>query len=215
MVRPGSAQRRHRGRPADVAPHRLPGTRRGDCAPHRLGIRAGHRVAPTRTTRPRRLAAPPRSLGAGCQGTRALLVSAPIKPRGGRDGQEGNLRGDRRGRRFGGGADRLLRRRRFAERHLAGRVRFRGRNAAHAQALRPGGHPDQLVHPRPLDRDLPQGNEGGRGGGARDRAARLHPREPDLDDARARRRTSSTRPWSWSRSSTARRPRAMSRRGGR
>ena len=121
----------------------------------------------------------------GCQRPRALIVSAPTKPRGGRDGQEGNLRGDRRGRRFGGGADRLLRRRRFAERHFTGRVRLRSRDPPHAQALRPGGHPDQLVHPRPLDRDLPQGDEGGRGGGARDRAARLHPREPDLDDARA------------------------------
>ena len=51
VVRPGGAQRRDRGRAANVAAHHLPRTRRGDGAPHRLGLRAGHRLAPARAPR--------------------------------------------------------------------------------------------------------------------------------------------------------------------
>ena len=71
------------------------------------------------------------------------------------DGQGDPLRVRRRRRRRGRLA-RLLRRRGLARRHLARPVRRRGRRAAPAQAVRALRHEDDLVHPRPLDRDLPR-----------------------------------------------------------
>ena len=53
------------------------------------------------------------------------------------------------------------------------------------EAVRQVRPEDDLVHPRPLDRDVPGGDEADRRRGARDRHARLLAREPDLDDARA------------------------------
>ena len=58
MVCPGGAQRCHRGRASDVAAHHLPRPRRDDGAPHRLGLRAGHRLAPARAPRPGGVASP-------------------------------------------------------------------------------------------------------------------------------------------------------------
>ena len=56
VVRPRGAQRCCGERPADLAAHRLPRPRRGDGAPHRLGLRAGHRLAPARAPQHRGVA---------------------------------------------------------------------------------------------------------------------------------------------------------------
>jgi hypothetical protein len=42
---------------------------------------------------------------------------------------------------------------------------------------------NDVVHPRPFDRDVSGRDEGRRGGWARDRDSRLFAREPDRDDA--------------------------------
>ena len=47
------------------------------------------------------------------------------------------------------------------------------------------GDQDHLVHPRPFGRDLPRADDGRGRGWARDRHARLQPREPGGDDAGA------------------------------
>ena len=47
------------------------------------------------------------------------------------------------------------------------------------------GDQDDLVHPRPFDRDLPRADAGGRRRRPRDRHARLQPRKPGRDDAGA------------------------------
>ena len=57
-----------------------------------------------------------------------------------------------------------------------------------AEALRQIRPEDDLVHPGPLDRDVPRGDAAGRRRRPRDRHARLLAREPDLDDAASRRR---------------------------
>ena len=56
------------------------------------------------------------------------------------------------------GLARLVRRRGLARRHLARRVRRRGRDAPAAEAVRQVRHEDDLVHPGPLDRDVPRGD---------------------------------------------------------
>ena len=73
----------------------------------------------------------------------------------------------------------------FALRHHPRPVRRRGRLAAAAAAVREMGDQDDLVHPRPFDRDLSRPDEDGRRRRPRDRHARLQPREPGGDDARA------------------------------
>src|ERR1700710_1708165 len=52
-----------------------------------------------------------------------------------------------------------------------------------------GGKTTRFI-PRPFDRDLPQGNEGGGRRRPRDRHPRLQPRESDRDDPRAGNRDS-------------------------
>ena len=77
----------------------------------------------------------------------------------GNHGQGDSLRLRRRHRR-GRRLDRLVRRRRLARRHLARPVRRRGRDAAHAQPVRAQRHQGHLVHPGPLDRDVPRAGRG-------------------------------------------------------
>ena len=66
-----------------------------------------------------------------------------------------------------------------------GDVLRRGRIAPAAEAVRPLRNPDDLVRPRAFHRDFPRTDGGGRRGGARDRDARLQPREPHRDDSGA------------------------------
>ncbi len=63
---------------------------------------------------------------------------------------------------------------------------------ASAENVRAAGHQDDLVHSRPFDRDVPQGDEGGGRCRPRDRHPRLQPRESDRHDARAGDRDLST-----------------------
>ena len=70
-------------------------------------------------------------------------------------------------------------------RYFARSVRRGGRQSAPLEAVRAARHQDDLVHPRPLDRDISRRDESGRGGRARDRHPRLFAREPDRNDARA------------------------------
>ena len=76
MVRPGGAQRRDLGRAADIAAHRLPGARRGDGAPHRLGLRAGHRLAPAHPVRTSGRSLPSLHLSAHGQGLDRLGLAS-------------------------------------------------------------------------------------------------------------------------------------------
>ena len=87
----------------------------------------------------------------------------------------------RRGRRLA----RFLWRPGLALRHLTRPVLRRGRHAAAGPAVRTFRHSDLVVHPRPLDRDLPLAMQGGVRRRPRDRPARLFAREPHRDDAQA------------------------------
>ena len=112
------------------------------------------------------------------------LYHLSVAPRRRRNG-EGDLLLHRRRRGRGRRLARLLRRRGLARRHLARPLRRRGRQPPPPQAVRQVRPEDDLVHPGPLDRDVPGGDEADRRRGARDRHARLLAREPDLDDAGA------------------------------
>ena len=115
---------------------------------------------------------------------RFLLIYSHWIRRRTNDGQGNSVRLRHRRRCRSGLAGQLWRRG-FARRYFARPVRRRGRQPAAAQDVRAARHQDDVVHSRPLDRDVSQGDEGGGRRRPRDRHPRLQPREPDRHDARA------------------------------